>query len=205
MISRLFLSIVFMLFFSVFSNAQSSAEAAGIAVQGIARNADNSAITNSTVSLTFELYYLNTSNVSQEIYTQTTSLTTDAFGVFSYVIDPGSANNAIIANNQAYLRISEGSTIISDELLKHVPYAIAANNGVPTGSIMPFIGATAPEGWALCNGQNLTSVAGSTNLITLLGSNSAPNLQGMFLRGTGTSSCQQSVWANFDGYTKRYF
>lgn len=52
---------------------------------------------------------------------------------------------------------------------------------------MPFIGTEVPPGWVLCNGQSLTAITGSTNLITLLGSNNAPNLQGMFLRGTGTS------------------
>ena len=167
--------------------SQTSASEAGIAVQGIARNADNTAVTNSSVNLTFELYYFNASNLEEAIYAETTAVDTDAFGVFSHVMDPGSANNAIIANNLAYLRISEGATVISDEKLKHVPYAIAANNGVPTGAIMPFIGTSVPDGWVLCNGQSLTSISGSENLINLLGSNNAPNLQGMFLRGTGTS------------------
>ncbi|WP_219011232.1 tail fiber protein [Aquimarina litoralis] len=167
--------------------SQSSASEAGIAIQGIARNADNTAITDDSVNLTFELYYFNASNLEEAIYSETTTVDTDAFGVFSHVIDPGSANNAIIANNLAYLRISEGTTIISDEKLKHVPYAIAANNGVPTGAIMPFIGTSVPDGWVLCNGQSLTSTPGSANLIALLGSNNAPDLQGMFLRGTGTS------------------
>ena len=67
-----------------------------------------------------------------------------------------------------------------------MPYAIAASNGVPTGSIMPFIGTTAPAGWALCNGTALPTDGSAAALIALVG-NSAPNLQGMFLRGTGTS------------------
>ena len=72
-------------------------------------------------------------------------------------------------------------------LLKHVPYAIAANNGVPSGSIMPFIGTQAPAGWVLCDGAPLPTDGSADYLIALLGSNNAPNLQGMFLRGTGTS------------------
>jgi microcystin-dependent protein len=181
--SKLLLMVCF--FCATISNyAQSSASQSGIAVQGIARDVNNTALTNQTISLTFTLYYLNSSSIEQQIYKITKNLTTDAFGVFSDVIDPTAVNNNLFANNIAYLRIEKGSDIISDEKLRHVPYAISANNGVPTGSIMPFIGTVAPEGWALCNGGVLPATA--TALIALVGNN-APNLQGMFLRGTGNS------------------
>ncbi|MBF4519002.1 tail fiber protein [Flavobacterium sp. ANB] len=181
--SKLLLMLCF--FCATISNyAQSSATQSGIAVQGIARDANNTAIINQTINLTFTLYYLDASSIEQPIYKITKNLTTDAFGVFSDVIDPTSVNNNLFANNIAYLRIEKGSDVISDEKLRHVPYAISANNGVPTGSIMPFIGTVAPEGWALCNGGALPATAKA--LIALVGNN-APNLQGMFLRGTGTS------------------
>ncbi|KIQ14490.1 hypothetical protein RT99_21805 [Flavobacterium sp. MEB061] len=173
------------LFCATISNyAQSSITQSGIAVQGIARDANNTAMINQTINLTFTLYYLNASSIEQPIYKITKNLTTDAFGVFSDVIDPTAANNSIFTNNIAYLRIEKGAEIISDEKLRHVPYAISANNGVPVGSIMPYIGTVAPEGWALCDGKALPTTA--TALIALVGNN-APNLQGMFLRGTGTS------------------
>ncbi|MDG2431508.1 tail fiber protein [Flavobacterium sp.] len=163
--------------------SQTTASAAGIAVQGIARDNNNTARVSATLSLTFRIYY--GSNV--QIYEDTKTVTTDAFGVFSIVLEPGDNNNIVIANTQAFLKISEGSTIISDEKLKQVPYAISAANGVPTGSIMPFIGTTAPAGWLLCNGSALPSdVNGGAALRALIGNN-APDLQGMFLRGTGTS------------------
>lgn len=173
------------LFFAAISNyAQSSASQSGIAIQGIARDANNTAIANQTISLDFTLYYLNDSSNPQTIYNVTKNVATDAFGVFSDVIDPTAVNSSLIANNATYLKIMKGGETISDEKLRHVPYAIAANNGVPTGSIMPFIGTVAPEGWALCNGAALPVTA--TALIKLVGNN-APNLQGMFLRGTGTN------------------
>lgn len=173
------------LFCATMSNyAQSSASQSGIAVQGIARDANNTALLNQTISLTFTLYYLDASSIEQPIYKNTRNVTTDAFGVFSDVIDPTAVNNSLFANNPAYLRIEKGSEIISDEKLRHVPYAISANNGVPTGSIMPFIGTVAPEGWALCNGDPLPLTA--TVLKAMIGANT-PNLQGMFLRGTGKS------------------
>jgi len=177
-----------MLFVTSINFAQTSATASGIAIQGIARDNNNTARINTTVPLTFRMYFINQSNAEVLIGTETTvNLPTDNFGVFSHVIEPGAANNAIIANNQVFLKISEGATVISDEKLKHVPYAIAANNGVPTGSIMPFVGTTAPTGWVLCNGQSLAGVTGSENLIVLIGNN-APDLRGMFLRGAGTNT-----------------
>ncbi|OUD36220.1 hypothetical protein FPG59_07135 [Flavobacterium sp. FPG59] len=160
---------------------QSSANVAGIAIQGIARDNNNTARTSATISLTFRIYY--GSNVV--IYEVTRTVTTDAFGVFSAVLEPGETNNIVIANTQAYLRISEGSTTISDEKLKQVPYAIAASNGVPTGSIMPFVGTTAPVGWVMCDGSALPADAlGGAPLRALVG-DYAPDLRGIFLRGAG--------------------
>jgi hypothetical protein len=183
---NLFLTVV-LLFIVTFNYAQTSAEASGIAIQGIARDANNTARINTPITLTVEIYYINDSNQPVNIAgPEDKDLTTDNFGVFSFVLEAGEDNNAIMANHQAYLKISEGSTTISDEKLNHVPYAIAANNGVPTGSIMPFVGTSSdvPAGWALCNGQTLPTTA--TKLIAMIGNN-APNLGGMFLRGAGTN------------------
>ncbi|MFD1606058.1 tail fiber protein [Flavobacterium artemisiae] len=175
------------LFLAAISNyaQSSSATQSGIAVQGIARDVNNTALTNQTINLTFTLYYLDASSIEQTIYKVTRNVTTDAFGVFSDVIDPTAVNNSLFANNAAYLRIEKGSEVISDEKLRHVPYAISANNGVPTGSIMPFIGTVAPEGWALCNGAPLPTTA--KTLIGMVGAN-APDLRGMFLRGAGQNA-----------------
>lgn len=179
-----------MLFAATYNYAQTSAEIADIAVQGIARDNNNTARANTNINLTFELYYLDANNGNAEVRVgnlETVSIATDAFGVFSHVLNPAATNGAFFANQQLYLRISEGNTPISDEKLKHVPYAVAANNGVPTGSIMPFVGATAPTGWVLCDGSSLTGINGSDNLIALLGSNNAPDLRGFFLRGAGSN------------------
>jgi len=173
------------LFMVTTNYAQSSASVSGIAVQGIARDNNNTAMASASITLNFEIYYKNPSD--QSVFTENKTLSTDAFGVFSHVLNVDPTTISSFANNILYLRIKNGTTIISDETFKHVPYAIAANNGVPTGSIMPYIGTTAPPGWVLCNGQPLNVIAGTANLITLVGPN-APNLQGMFLRGTGTSS-----------------
>jgi hypothetical protein len=177
-------------FFSISLNffAQTSASASGIAVQGIARDANNTALSDKTITFKFTLYYKDPSE--KTIFTENTSITTDAFGVFSHVMNVDPSTNANFSNYSVYLKIEDltsTGTLISDELFKHVPYAISANNGVPTGSIMPYVGTVAPEGWVICDGRSLTTINGSANLRTLLGGNYAPNLGGMFLRGTGGS------------------
>lgn len=184
MIRNLIIIASFLLILVGTSTAQTSASQAGIGVQGIARDANNTALASQTISFTFTIYYLDASSLEVLIFEETLNLDTDAFGVFSHVIDPTAVSNPKFANYVAHLRIKKGTDIVSNEKLRHVPYAISANNGVPTGSIMPYIGTTAPYGWALCDGTALPITA--TELIALVGVN-APNLQGMFLRGTGTS------------------
>lgn len=183
--SKLLLSAFLMICSITLNYAQSSATQSGIAVQGIARDNNNTARTNQTISLKYTLYYLDAAKAPKEIYTTTKNVTTDNFGVFSDVIEPAATNNFLFADNIAFLKIENGDDVISDEQLRHVPYAISANNGVPTGSIVPFIGANAPSGWALCNGAALPTTA--TALIAMVGSNT-PDLRGFFLRGAGTNA-----------------
>jgi hypothetical protein len=183
--SKLFLLSFLMLLTIATNYAQSSASQSGIAVQGIARDSNNTAIADQEITFTCTIYY----DTDKNIYSKDIKAVTDNFGVFSIVLEVDPSKNGEFFNNLVYLKIEDktNSTLISDELFKHVPYAISANNGVPTGSIMPYIGGNAPEGWVLCNGQNLNAIDGSANLRALLNSNIAPNLQGRFLKGVGTS------------------
>lgn len=173
-----------------------SAVSNGIAIQGIARNASNEARAEETISISLELYYFNALNNDHRtsIKTQTVSLTTDVYGVFSYVLDPGSFD-VIFSNNLVYLKISEGATVISDAALKQVAYVKSARNGAPIGTIVPFMGTTAPDGWLLCNGQSLVGKEGVFDLATHLGSNNVPDLRGMFLRGSGSRTISNHTYS----------
>lgn len=184
--SKLLLLSFLMLFIIATNYAQSSASISGIAVQGIARDNNNTALADETITFKFTLYYNDPGPIN--VFVENTPLTTDAFGVFSYILDVDPSTNANFSNNSIFLKIEDvtSGTIISDEVFKHVPYAISANNGVPTGSIIPYIGTDAPEGWVLCDGRSLTTIDGSDELQLLVGANT-PNLQGMFLRGAGGS------------------
>ncbi|MDC1401824.1 phage tail protein [Flavobacteriaceae bacterium] len=181
---------LFILLFSGLVMGQAHVTSSGISIQGIARDANNSALSNlNDLSLDFVIYYLGSGNSENLIHQESGSVSTDAFGVFSYVVSINSSNFTKIANKESYLKVSQGSAIFSNEKLHAVPYAIHAQNGVPTGSIMPFVGnsSNVPAGWLLCDGSSFTDDVYHAKLKSLLGSTSTPNLSGTYLRGTGTT------------------
>ncbi|MEC5165715.1 microcystin-dependent protein [Flavobacterium sp. PL11] len=170
-------------------DAQTNVTSSGMSIQGIARDENNAAIANiDQLGLVFTVYYLNSANAEQLILTKTANVKTDNFGVFSYVLDIDQAQYGLISSQSAYLKVVQGSVVFSNEKLQAVPYAIFAQNGVPTGSIMPFIGTVAPNGWLLCDGSAIPINSVTTNLRTLLGATTTPDLRAMFLRGSGTGN-----------------
>ena len=170
-------------------DAQTNVTSSGMSIQGIARDETNAALANiDQLALVFTVYYLGAGNSEQVILTKTANVRTDNFGVFSYVLDIDQSQYGLISSQSAYLKVLQGSVVFSNEKLQAVPYAIYAQNGVPTGSIMPFIGTVAPNGWLLCDGKTFPDNASTANLKALLGSTTTPNLHGMFLRGTGTAA-----------------
>ncbi len=177
-------------FFSVKNvHAQASVTSTGISIQGIARDENNSALTNiDQLGLTFRIYYLDGSNNEVQILSQTQNVRTDNFGVFSYVLPIENTHFIMISNTPAYLKVTQGSVVFSNEKLQAVPYAIHAQNGVPTGTIMAYIGATAPTGWLLCDGSAIADNAATARLRELLGATTTPNLNARYLRGTGDVS-----------------
>ncbi len=169
--------------------AQSNVTSSGISIQGIARDETNAAIANiDQLGLVFTIYYLGAGNSEQAILTKTANVKTDNFGVFSYVLDIDQSLYTQIGSQTTYLKVVQGSVVFSNEKLQAVPYSVYAQNGVPTGAIMPFIGTTAPKGWLLCDGSAFTDNATNANLKALLGSTNTPDLRAMFLRGAGTGN-----------------
>jgi hypothetical protein len=184
----------FLFFLTTISFAQ------GISVQGIARDNTSSAITDENLTFTFSIV----EDDNTVLYSETQGIKTDNFGVFSHIVNSGNPtvntfNDVDFSIQNLKLKVSvvyDGNSIeVYDQPFQYTPYAhyaaratdaTNAVNGVPTGSIMPYAGDTAPVGWVLCNGQSLTAIDGSTALRAIVGNN-APNLQGTYLRGTGTS------------------
>ena len=166
--------------------AQANVQATGISIQGIARDENNSAISNiDQLGLAFKIYYLDGSNNEVTILNQTANVKTDNFGVFSYVMNIDNSIFTAISNSQAYLKVTQGSVVFSNEKLQAVPYAIHAQNGVPSGTIMAYVGATAPVGWLICDGSSFPDNPYYAQLKALLGGLNTPNLSARYLRGTG--------------------
>lgn len=175
------------------ANAQTNVTSSGMSIQGIARDETNAAIANiDQLALVFTVYYLGTGNSEQSILTKTANVKTDNFGVFSYVLDINQTQYALISSQSAYLKVVQGSVVFSNEKLQAVPYAIFAQNGVPTGAIMPYIGEAAPNGWLLCDGKTFADDVTTAALKAILGGTNTPNLNGMFLRGAGSASSGHS-------------
>lgn len=185
----------FAAFFSVKNvNAQASVTSTGISIQGIARDENNSALANiDQLGLTFRIYYLDGSNNEVQILSQTQNVRTDNFGVFSYVLPIENTHFIMISNTPAYLKVTQGSVVFSNEKLQAVPYAIHAQNGVPTGTIMAYVGATAPTGWLLCDGSAIADNAATARLRELLGATTTPNLNARYLRGTGAVTGKEAI------------
>lgn len=168
--------------------------AQGIAVQGIARDATGAALTNQNLTFTFII----SEGSNAPLFEETQAITTDLFGVFSHIVGNGNAagatfNSIDFSLDNLTLKISvapNGNNIeIYNKPFQYTPYAHyakRAENGVPTGAIMPFLGENAPKGWVLCDGLNIASIPDSQALRALLGSDNSPNLNGRFLKGVGT-------------------
>lgn len=184
-----FYALLFVLFITTISFAQ------GMSVQGIARDNANSAIATTNLTFTFSI----TKNDNTALYVETQIIKTDNFGVFSHIVGTGNTKGSLFNEidfsiKELKLKVSinyNGADIeVYNQALQYTPYAHyakRAENGVPTGAIMPFTGKVAPLGWVFCDGQDLNRVEGTTALKLIVG-DLAPDLRGMFLRGTGTNS-----------------
>lgn len=159
----------------------------GISFQGIARDPQGNAIVNKDIKVTF---HIGTS------FTEEKTVKTDEFGVFSHTIgsvNQTGFNSLVFANISSNLKVEVDGTTIYDDKFNTVPYAKAAENGVPPGSIMPFAGPAnkIPAGWLLCDGSSKAKTGIYQKLYEAIGTLwgddggyfKVPDLRGMFLRG----------------------
>lgn len=161
----------------------------GISFQGIARDPQGNALVNKNIPVKFTI----------GSFTETQNLATDNFGVFSATIgsvNTSGFNDLVFANISSNLKVEVDGTTIYDDKFNTVPYAKAAENGVPPGSIMPFAGPAnkIPAGWLLCDGSSKAKTGIYLKLFeaigTLWGDDGGnfklPDLRGMFLRGVNS-------------------
>jgi len=164
--------------------------AQGISVQGIARDNTNSAVTDTNLTFTFSI----TKDDNTVQYAEAQSIKTDNFGVFSHIVSTGNPvtntfNDVDFSLENLKIKVSvnynSNDIEVYSQEFQYVPYAKYAENGVPTGTVVSFLGTTAPRGWLLCDGGTIPTT--NTALKNLLGTTRTPDLRGMFLRGTGQS------------------
>lgn len=157
-------------------------------IQGIARDAENfPRVNESQLALNFELYYYSSANTRTTIITEDDNVETDSFGVFKYELAIPNTAFQTISSFPIYMSVSDGNTVYSDEKINTAPYALYAQNGVPTGSIVAYSGTEddLPSGWLLCNGQSFPDNEVYAKLKKYLDGTRVPDLRGQFLRGTG--------------------
>ena len=167
----------------------------GISVQGIARDANKAALVDEPLTFTFEIQ---DASGGTSYYKESVDIRTDPYGVFSHIVGTGtvlsgSGNFNEVPFSQKHMKLvisvnyNGNNIVVSNSPFQYAPYAKSAENGVPTGTILPFAGDAGhvPTGWTLCDGKVLSTVPGSGNLVALIGPN-APDLRGLFLRGVGS-------------------
>ncbi len=162
----------------------------GIAVQGIARDAQKSAITNEQKQFTFTI------SGATSLYQEKQNITTDAFGVFSHIVSTGTQSST---KNFDELNFAEKLTLIVSvdgvgevyrKPFSYTPYAYYGTNGVTVGTIVAYMGSLPPKGWLLCDGKPVPNKPKYKKLRTILGTSATgtvitPDLRGRFLRGAG--------------------
>ncbi len=90
------------------------------------------------------------------------------------------------ASDNRYLgiRVDDGQELSPRQQILSTPYAIQAQNGVPPGTVVAYWGDIAPEGWLLCNGENIPDELKYKNLRDLMGEKT-PDIRGRVIVGAG--------------------
>jgi microcystin-dependent protein len=168
----------------------------GFSFQGYARDLDGAALGSQSITVRFSVY----PEGSSVEYEEEQTLTTDPYGVFGAVIGskrPVDFARINFAAKEYWLKVDVKAygtdyVEISNTELLSVPYAKAADNGVPAGTILPFAGpkANVPPGYLACDGSQYTATD-YPSLFNAIGNawggNGAafnvPDLRGFFMRG----------------------
>ena len=184
-----------LLSFSFFSQAQAIVNGSSIAIQGVLK--DNSSTPVSSIvniPVTITVYNYTSDTATSSILSKNASLKTDAMGVFSYVLELTSSEINTMVQKPAYMVVTAEGTVIFDQKLYSVPYSIYAKNGMPSGTIMAYMGDELPPGWLWCDGSSIPNDYFHQSLRQIIGG-TTPDMRAHFLRGTGTSSRFGRNWS----------
>ena len=173
--------------------------AQGIAVQGIARDTENNAITNKDLSFDFRI--LNSDDAV--LFRELQDIKTDNYGLFAHVVSTGTAQDGSIFVNvdfsqpnltlQVWVKNNGEDIKVYDQEMQYVPYAHfakKAENGVPPGTVVAFMGVDdkIPNGWVKCDGTDITNKGTEYDALKGVIGNRLPDLRGRFLKGDGKAA-----------------
>ena len=176
------------LLISVSSIAQS-----GMVFQGIARDNNSAAITDKLMTFTISV----AKSDGTELFKETQQIRTDNFGVYAHIIGTGNAVTSTFNNvnfDEPNLKViifvnNDGvDTQIYDQPFQYTAYAKHAQNGVPIGTVVAFMGDAdkIPDGWVKVEGQDITGAQYATLRATLGNANNLPDTRGEFFKGVGS-------------------
>lgn len=180
--------------------AQDMNRSRGFSFQGFARDTEGAPLGGQGITVRFSIYP--EGNEGSPDYQEEQNLTTDPYGVFQATVGSASPVNfgrLTFGLNRYFLKVEvrpttgANFTTVSNSEMMAVPYAKAASNGLPPGTILPFGGPKEriPAGFLPCDGS-LVNKADYPDLYFAIGDSwrsgtgsqfRLPDLRGMFLRG----------------------
>lgn len=191
--------------FALQLSGQSSIIPNGFDYQAIVRDTLGSPKANQTVIVRFGLYPSQIAALPD--YEEEHTLTSDDFGLIKAIIGQGTQTVGTVpfseidwkgATYYIEVKVKDGALfylIGARQSLMSVPYALVAQdvvNSVPVGTIVPYMGTTAPAGWLLCDGSVISRTT-YANLFSVIGNScgngngsttfNLPDFRGRFLRG----------------------
>lgn len=132
-----------------------------------------------------------TSSANMTVNTSTGALTAKAITGTSVAVTGAGTISGVHVGNGAQLTALAGANITAGSVPLGALVAAVQQALCPPGTVVAYMGTTAPDGWLLCNGASVSRTL-YNNLYTVIGNASGsadaasfnvPDLRGMFLRG----------------------
>jgi microcystin-dependent protein len=160
---------ILLIFFVAFATCLSAQSSNRISIQGTLRDGAGVAVPNGVQTITFKLF--NTTSGGTAVWEEQADVTVTG-GIYTHLLGSVNPLTPSLFSQTVYVGIIiNGKELLPRTELTYSPYTLftqSAGNGVPTGSVISFLGNTIPSGWLLCNGQALSS-AEYPLLFSLLG------------------------------------
>jgi microcystin-dependent protein len=132
-----------------------------------------------------------TSSANMSVNTSTGALTAKAITGTSVAVTGGGTISGVHVGNGAQLTALAGANITANSVPSGALVAAVRDALCPPGTVVAYMGTTAPDGWLLCQGQSVSrtlydklyAVIGNATGSADTANFNVPDLRGRFLRG----------------------